>query len=200
METDTDTSYDRDSDSTTELHAPRRPRKGGRHVREEPTSLTELQACPLAMAFFREQSCYQYFEMIARTHHHQELARLFVLHLHDGQLTLDGVNFTLTLETISQATRIPNVGKQWNKRQQVDRGTRPMQDKGPSGFQDTDFILIDEDLSCPSSKLRDYSGAEGRDRYLDSQVAEGPMDDQLLGAVKQIVGRSAYNHGVEKHP
>ena len=55
METDTDTSYDRDSDSTTELHAPRRPRKGGRHVREEPTSLTKLQACPLAMACFREQ-------------------------------------------------------------------------------------------------------------------------------------------------
>ena len=56
METDTDTSYDRDSDSTTELHAPRRSHKGGRHVREEPTSLAELQACPLAMACFQQQS------------------------------------------------------------------------------------------------------------------------------------------------
>ena len=34
--------YDQDSDSTTELNVPRRPRKGGRHVREEPTSLTQL--------------------------------------------------------------------------------------------------------------------------------------------------------------
>ena len=106
METDTKTSYDRDSDSTTKLHAPRRPRKGGKHVREEPTSLTQLKACPLSMACFREQSCYQYCEMIARIQHHQELARLFVLHLHDGQVTLTGVNFTLTPETISQETGI----------------------------------------------------------------------------------------------
>ena len=101
METDTDTSYDQDSDSTTELHAPRRPHKGGRHVREEPTSLAELQSCPLAMACFQQQSCYQFCEMIARIHYHQELARLFVLHLHDGQVTLASVTFTLTLETIS---------------------------------------------------------------------------------------------------
>ena len=117
METDNDTSYDRDSDSTTEIHAPRRPRKGGRHVREEPTSLTELQACPLAMACFQQQSCYQFCEMIARIRYHQELARLFVLHLHDGQVTLASVTLTLTPETISQATGIPNVGEQWNKRQ-----------------------------------------------------------------------------------
>ena len=30
-----------------------------------------------------------------------------------------------------------------------------MQDDGPSGGQDTEFILIDEDLSSPSSKLRE---------------------------------------------
>ena len=44
--------------------------------------------------------------MIARIQHHQELAYLFVLHFHDGQVTVAGVNFTLTLETISQATGI----------------------------------------------------------------------------------------------
>jgi len=59
--------------------------------------------------------------MIAQIQHHQELARLFVLHLHDSQVTLVGVNFTLTPETISQATGIPNVGEEWNKRQQVER-------------------------------------------------------------------------------
>ena len=109
--TDTDSSYEQDSDSTTELHAPRRPRKGGRHVREEPTSLTQLQACPLAMACFQQQSCFRYCEMIAQTQHHQELVHLFVLHLHDGQVTLAGLNFTLTPETISQATGISNVGE-----------------------------------------------------------------------------------------
>ena len=116
-----DSSYDRDSDFTTELHAPRRPHKSGRHVREEPTSLAELQACPLAISCFQQRCCYQFCEMVARVHHHQELARLFVLHLHNGQVTLAGLTFTLTPESISLATGIPNVGEKWNKRQQVDR-------------------------------------------------------------------------------
>ena len=30
-----------------------------------------------------------------------------------------------------------------------------MQDESPSGGQDTDFILIDEDSSSPTSKLRE---------------------------------------------
>ena len=86
-------------------------------MREEPTSLAELQACPLAMACFQQQSCYQFCEMVARVHHHQELDHLFMLHLHDGQVTFAGLTFTLTSETISQATGIPNIGEQWKKRQ-----------------------------------------------------------------------------------
>ena len=113
--TDTDSSYEQDSDSTTELHAPRRPHKGGRHVREEPTSLNQLQACPLSMTCFQQMSCFQYCEMIAQIQHHQELVQLFVLNFHDSHVTLAGVNFTLTAETISQATRIPNIGEEWNK-------------------------------------------------------------------------------------
>ena len=104
------------SDSSTELNVSRRPRKGGRHVREEPTSLTQLQACPLAMTSFQKQSCFQYCEMIAQIQHHLELVQLFVLHLHEGHVTLAGVNFTLTPKTISQATRIQNIGEEWNKR------------------------------------------------------------------------------------
>ena len=103
--------YEQDSDSIAELNVPRRSHKSGRHVREEPTSLTQLQACPLAMDCFQRQSCFQYCEMIAQTQHHHELARLFVLHLHDVHVNLSRVNFTLTLETISQATGIPHVGE-----------------------------------------------------------------------------------------
>lgn len=107
--------YEQGGDSTTELNVPRRPRKGGRHVREELTSLAQLQACPLAMTCFEKMSCFQYCEMIAQIQHHQELVQLFVLHLHDSHITLAGVNFTLTPETISQAIRIPNIGEEWNK-------------------------------------------------------------------------------------
>ena len=59
--------------------------------------------------------------MVERVKYHHELARLFVLHLHNGQVNLEGVTFTFTPETISQATGIPNVGEQWNKGQLVDR-------------------------------------------------------------------------------
>lgn len=58
--------------------------------------------------------------MVARVQYHHELARLFVLHLHNDQVTLAGVTFTLSLESISLATDIPNVGERWNKRQQID--------------------------------------------------------------------------------
>ena len=36
-----------------------------------------------------------------------------------------------------------------------DRGKRPIHDEGPSAGQDTDFALIDVDLSSPSSKMRE---------------------------------------------
>ena len=120
-----DPSYDYEeethSDSPTEGHAPRRPHRGGKHIREEPTTLAELQACPLAISRFQHQSCYEFCEKVASIQFHHEFARLFVLHLHDGQATLASVTFTLTPESISLATSIPNIGEQWKKRQQIDR-------------------------------------------------------------------------------
>ena len=98
---------------------PRRPHKGGKggkHLREEPTSLAQLQACTLAMDCFRFQSCFRFCEMISQTQLHRELARLFVLHLHDGRVNLAGVDFILSPVTIAQATGIPNIGEEWNKR------------------------------------------------------------------------------------
>jgi len=123
---DTDSSYEQgyDSDSTTEGNVPqgsRRGGKGGKHLREEPTYLAQLQACPLAMDCFHHQSCYHYCELISQIHHHRELARLFVLNLHDGHVNLAGVNFILSPETIAEATGIPNIGEQWNKRQQLEK-------------------------------------------------------------------------------
>ena len=112
-----------DHSSSTEVEEQRRPRKGGKgghHKREEPTSLVELQACPMAVTCFQYMSCYDFCERISRIQHHRELARLFVLHLHDGHVTLAGVNFTLTPEVISQATGIPNVGEVWPKRRLLD--------------------------------------------------------------------------------
>ena len=122
----TDSVYEQEygNDSTAEINVPRRSHrsgKSGKHLREEPTTLAQLQACPLAMDCFCYQSCFQYCELISQTQHHHELARLFVLHLHDGHVNLIGVDFIMSPETIAQATRIPNVGEKWNKRQQLEK-------------------------------------------------------------------------------
>ena len=106
-----------DHSSSTEE---RRPHKGGHHKREEPTSLAELQACPMAVSYFQYMSCYDFCVRISQIQHHRELACLFVLHLRDGHVTLVGVNFTLTPEVISHATGIPNVGEVWPKGRLLD--------------------------------------------------------------------------------
>ena len=123
---ETESVYERDSDSdsTTEGNVSRRPYrgvKGGDHRREEPTSFAQLQACPLAMDCFRYLSCFRFCEMISQTQLHRELARLFVLHLRDGHVNLAGVEFILSPLTIAQATGIPNIGEEWNKRQHLEK-------------------------------------------------------------------------------
>ncbi len=86
METDSD--YEREeetlSDSSQEYHVARKTHKGGKIIREELTTLTELLACPLVVACFKHQSCYHFCEMVARVNYYHELARLFVLHLHNA--------------------------------------------------------------------------------------------------------------------
>ena len=112
-----------DRSSSIEIEVQQRPRKGGKgghHGREEPTSLAELQACPMAVNCFRYMSCFQFCERLSQIQHHRELAHLFVLHLHDVQVTLAGVNFVLSPEVISEATGIPNVGEVWPKRKMLD--------------------------------------------------------------------------------
>ena len=98
-----------DQASASEFEVQWRPQKGGKgghHRREVPTSLTDLQACPMAVSCFQYMSCYEFCERISRIQHHRELDRLFVLHLHDGHVNLARVDFTLTPEVIAQATGI----------------------------------------------------------------------------------------------
>lgn len=121
-----DSNYERKektlNDSSREAHVPRNPHKGGKIIREETISLIELLACPLATSRFRHHSCY-------------DLARLFVIHLHNGQVNLVGVSFTLSLTTILEATCIPNVGEQWNKGQYVESIMKRLKAKLKKGLK-----------------------------------------------------------------
>ena len=98
-ETESDYEQDYDSDSTPEISVPRRHHKSGKsgqHLREEPTSLSQLQACPFAMDCIQYQSCFEYCELISQIQNHRELVHLFVLHLQDCHVNLAGMNFTLS--------------------------------------------------------------------------------------------------------
>ena len=99
------------SDTTSGEQAPRRHHRSGKHVRDEPNTLNELQACPLAMSCFQHLACFEFFQRVANVRVHHDLARLFALHLHGGQSILAGVTFTLTPESISLAIGIPNIGE-----------------------------------------------------------------------------------------
>ena len=123
MDRDSDFKYEEEtfSDSFVERHKQqRKPHKGGKIIRENPTSVRELQACSLAVSFFRHQACFEFCELVERIQFHHELARLFVAHLHNNEVTLARVTFTISPAVISEATRIPNVGEKWYKVQDLD--------------------------------------------------------------------------------
>lgn len=91
----------------------RKPHKGGRIIRKQPTSLRELQAFPLAISCFKDQACFGFCEMIERVRFHHELARLFATHLHSNEVTLAGITFTISPAVITEPTGILDVGENW---------------------------------------------------------------------------------------
>ena len=73
--------------------------------------------------------------MVERVKFHHELVWSFVTHLHNGQVNLAGVSFTLSPTTISETKGIPNVGEQWNKGQYVDSIMKRLKPKLKKGLK-----------------------------------------------------------------
>lgn len=98
----------------------RRLHKGGKIIRLEPTSTRELLASSMVVTCFKHVGCYEFCERIQRVQHHAMLTRLFISRLHDNQVTLAGVTFTISTAIISAATEIPNVGEKWFKKSDLE--------------------------------------------------------------------------------
>ena len=94
----------------------RRPHKGGRELILEPTNTRELLASPLTVTCFKHVGCYDFCEKIQRVQHHPMLTIIFISGLHDNQITLTGVTFSISTTIISAATGIPNVREKWFKK------------------------------------------------------------------------------------
>ena len=98
----------------------RRQHKGGRILRLEPSNTRELLASPMTINCFKHVGCFDFCEMVQRVQHHRALTRVFISNLKDNQITIVGVTFTISTDTIVVATRITNVGEKWFKAKVID--------------------------------------------------------------------------------
>ena len=74
----------------------RRPHKGRIILIIEPTSTRELLASPMTMTCFKHVGYYELCEKILRVQHHAMLTKIFISRLHDNQVNLFGVTFTIS--------------------------------------------------------------------------------------------------------
>ena len=72
------------------------------------------------MTCFKHVGCFEFCEKTQKVHHHLVLRRLFISNLHDNQVTLAGVTFTLSTAMIAAATRITKVGEKWYKEKDLE--------------------------------------------------------------------------------
>ena len=64
------------NDTNSGERAHKRHHQSGKHLRDEPNTLTELQACLLSMSCFQHLACFEFCQRVANGRVHHELARL----------------------------------------------------------------------------------------------------------------------------
>ena len=85
-------------------------KKGGKLIRYEPETTKELMASPLTVSCFKHVGCFEFCEKVQQIQYHPMLTRLFITNIHDRQVTLVGVTFTMSTNIIVATTGISNVG------------------------------------------------------------------------------------------
>ena len=72
-------------------------------------------ASPITLKSFKYVGCFEFCEKVEKIQHHLVLTKLFITNLHDNQVTLASVTFTIYPTIILEAFGIPNVGEKWFK-------------------------------------------------------------------------------------
>ena len=85
--------------------------KGGKINRYELITPKELMASPLTVSCFKHVGCFEFCEKVQQIQYHPVLTRLFITNIHDRQVTLAGVTFTMSTNAILAVTGIPK----WEK-------------------------------------------------------------------------------------
>lgn len=96
--------------SSQEVQVPMRPKhKGGKVNRLEPQSTVDITSSPMILTCFQNVGCFQFCKKVKQVENHSDLTRLFVLNLHNKQVSLVGVEYELSIDVISNATGIPAI-------------------------------------------------------------------------------------------
>ena len=84
------------------------------------SALGNFLSSPMIVTCFKHVGCYDFCEQIQRVQHHSMLTRLFISKIHNNQVTIAGVTFTISNTIISTAIGIPNVGERLFKKSDLE--------------------------------------------------------------------------------
>ena len=72
------------------------------------------------MKCFEDVNCLGFSQRVQEVGYHEHLAGIFSLTLKEGNITIAGIDFMFSVDSISQATCIPNHGENWFKGMNLD--------------------------------------------------------------------------------
>ena len=98
----------------------RKYNKEGKILRFEPSNCNEITSSPFVMKFFEDINCLGFCQRVQEVGHHDHLTSIFYLTLKEDKITIAGTDFMFSVDSISQATCLPNHGENWFKGMNLD--------------------------------------------------------------------------------
>ena len=94
--------------------------KGGQISRYEPTLSHDIMSSPFLKKSFQDVGCLAFFPKVEELGFHDKFTSTFSTRLRKDKVTIAGVVFTLSKDTISTTTGIPNNEEFWFKSRDLD--------------------------------------------------------------------------------
>ena len=80
-------------------------------IRHETLKTLEMIFTPFSKHFFQAVWCFPFCELVEKVKYNATLTKLFSTQLKRDKVTIAGVNFTISIDIVVEATSIPNHGE-----------------------------------------------------------------------------------------
>jgi len=97
--------------SLTHHHQRRGSIARGKILRFEPSNCNQITSSPFFVKFFEDVNCLGFCQRVQEIRYHEHLTSIFPLALKEDKIIIVGTDFMFSVDTISQATGIPNHGE-----------------------------------------------------------------------------------------